>query len=50
MLLQYKSGKKKDYFEGCTLSKGKTVHATVVVEPAVIAQDIVKRIVRFFGT
>jgi hypothetical protein len=49
MLLQYKS-EKKDYFEGCNLSKGKTVHAIVVVETAVIAQDIVKRIVRFFGT
>jgi hypothetical protein len=42
--------KKKDYFEGCTLSKGKTLRAIVVVGPAVIAQDIVKRIVRFFGT
>jgi hypothetical protein len=38
MLLQYKS-EKKDYFEGCTLSKGKTVHAIEVVGP-----DIVKRI------
>jgi hypothetical protein len=46
MLLQY--SERKDYFEGCTLSKGKTVHAIVVVGPAVIAQDIVERIVRMF--
>ncbi len=39
---------KKDYFAGCTLSKGKTVHAIVVVGPAVTAEDVVKGIVRFF--